>query len=64
MILSLIFGGGESPYYAAPPPEGETFARDNGDKLKVGLLLSMFAAYALLWFSGVLRSGGSASWAL
>ncbi len=44
------------PTSPPPPPEWESFARENGDELKVGLLLSMFAAYELLWFSGVLRS--------
>lgn len=56
VILSIVFGEAEAPEFAAPAPEWETFARENGDKLKVGLLLSLFAAFELLWFSGVVRS--------
>jgi hypothetical protein len=55
LILSIVFGDAESPDFAAPAAEYEAFARENGDGLKVSLLMSMFAAFFLLWFSGVLR---------
>jgi hypothetical protein len=56
VVLSIAFGGAETPDLGAPVEEYAEYAADNDDKLKVGLLLTLFAGFSLLWFSGVLRS--------
>jgi hypothetical protein len=55
VILSIALGGGDSPDRGAPLGEYEQYVADNSGKLKLGLLFSLLSAFALLWFSGVLR---------
>jgi hypothetical protein len=56
LILSIVLGDAEAPDWGAPGAEYQQYAADNGDDFKLGLLLSLFSAFALLWFAAFLRS--------
>ena len=51
----IVFGTAKQPKYLSPAEKFAAFARENSDTLAVGLLLMVFAGFALAWFSGVLR---------
>ena len=56
LIASIATGDAPTPDYGAPAAEYEQYAREHADGLKVGLLFALFAAFSLVWFSGMLRS--------
>ena len=56
VILSIVFGAGETPDYDAAPSEWASYASENEDDVQLSSAIMGLAAFLLIWFSGYLRS--------